>query len=432
MSARKKDIFWFILFRLIIITTLFISILTIQFATATFLPLYAFYLVFLAYFLSLLYFVLYFWWRNYSFQVCLQIFFDLILITALVYYSGGLKGSFYFLYIFEIIAASLVISGTAAYVTAILSGLLFAGLIDGMYLELIPSFESSPSVPQSLGALISSVVTAWGVFFLVAFLTNYLTNNLRKTRQALERTQKELQMKKSLALAGEISAHMAHEIRNPLAAISGSVQVLQKELNVNGEQKDLMAIIVNESERISQSIEQFLNLASPGKQTFMAFNLAQVLRDSIMLLQRSGELNGKYRLEGNYGTAEVYCYGNSNQFKQVFWNLIKNALKAMPDGGTLTIDLYQKRKNEIELKFRDTGQGMAQEDKERLFEPFYSGFKSGKGIGLTVVRRIVDDYNGKIYVTSELNKGTEVAIQLPQGNLNKKDIALLKSEEPHG
>ncbi|MBN1222185.1 MAG: hypothetical protein JXB23_02970 [Candidatus Aminicenantes bacterium] len=432
MSARKKDIFWFILFRLIIITTLFVSILTIQFATSTFLPLYAFYLIFLAYFLSLIYFILNFWWRNYSFQAYLQIFFDLLLITALVYYSGGLKGSFYFLYIFEIIAASVVISGTAAYVTAIFSGVLFAVLIDGMYLELIPSFEPTATVPQSLGALISSVVTAWGVFFLVAFLTNYLTNNLRKTREALEHAQKELQTKKSLALAGEISAHLAHEIRNPLAAISGSVQVLRNELRVNGEQKDLMDIIVNESDRISQSIEQFLNLASPGKQTFMAFDLAKVLRESIMLLQRSGELHDKYRLEGNYRTAEIFCYGNSNQFKQVFWNLIKNSLKAMPDGGVLTIELHQKRKNEIELKFRDSGQGMAIEDKERLFEPFYSGFKIGKGIGMTVVRRIIDDYNGKIRVISELNQGTEIIIQLPQGNLNKKDITLLKSGEVHG
>jgi len=432
LSARKKDIFWFILFRLIIITTLFISILTIQIATTTFLPLYAFYLVFIAYFFSFLYFVLYFWWKNYAFQVYLQIFFDLLLITALVYYSGGLKGSFYFLYVFEIIAASVVISSTAAYLTAVLSGVLFAGLIDGMYLELIPSFESELTYPQSLGALITSVVTAWGVFFLVAFLTNYLTNNLRKTRNALESAQKELQAKKSLAIAGEISAHLAHEIRNPLAAISGSVQVLQNELSVNGEQKDLMEIIINESDRVSQSIEQFLNLASPGKQTFMTFNIAKVLRESIKLLQRSGELNDKYRLDGNFKSAEIYCYGNSNQFKQVFWNLIKNSLKAMPDGGILTIDLFQKKKNEIEFKIRDTGQGMAPEDRARLFEPFYSGFKKGKGIGMTVVRRIIDDYNGKISVTSELNKGTEIDILLPQGNLNRKDIRLLEGEDAHG
>jgi len=143
-------------------------------------------------------------------------------------------------------------------------------------------------------------------------------------------------------------------------------------------------------------------------------------------------LNGTYHVEGNYSTAGIYCYGNSNQFKQIFWNLIKNALKAMPEGGTLTIDLNQRKKNEIELKVIDSGKGMAKEDQERLFEPFYSGFKTGKGIGMAVVRRIVDDYSGKIQVSSELDKGTKIVILLPQGNLNKKDIVKMEREKLNG
>ncbi len=432
MSTRKKDIFWFILLRLIIITTIFISVVTIHYATAATLSLSAFYLIFIAYFLSALYFAFYLWGKNYTLQVYVQILFDLLLITALVYFSGGLRGSFYFLYVFEIIAASIVISSSAAYITAILSGVLFAALIDGMYLGIIPQYASGAPTPISLDALVTNVFTSWGIFFLIALLMNYLTGNLRRTREQLEYAQKELEVKKSLALAGEISAHLAHEIRNPLAAISGSVQVLRNELALSDEQRDLMNIVVDESDRVSQSIEQYLNLASPGKQTFMAVDLSQVLKESIMLLQRSGELNGTYRVEGNYESAGIFCYGNSNQFKQIFWNLIKNALKAMPEGGTLRIDLKQRKKNEIEINIRDNGRGMAKEDKERLFEPFYSGFKGGKGIGMAVVRRIVDDYNGKIQVSSELDKGTEIAIVLPQGNLNKKDIVNTENERPHG
>lgn len=432
MSTRKKDIFWFILLRLIIITTIFISVVTIHYATAATLSLSAFYLIFIAYFLSALYFAFYLWGKNYTLQVYVQILFDLLLITALVYFSGGLRGSFYFLYVFEIIAASIVISSSAAYITAILSGVLFAALIDGMYLGIIPQYASGAPTPISLDALVTNVFTSWGIFFLIALLMNYLTGNLRRTREQLEYAQKELEVKKSLALAGEISAHLAHEIRNPLAAISGSVQVLRNELALSDEQRDLMNIVVDESDRVSQSIEQYLNLASPGKQTFMAVDLSQVLKESIMLLQRSGELNGTYRVEGNYESAGIFCYGNSNQFKQIFWNLIKNALKAMPEGGTLRIDLKQRKKNEIEINIRDNGRGMAKEDKERLFEPFYSGFKGGKGIGMAVVRRIVDDYNGKIQVCSELDKGTEIAIVLPQGNLNKKDIVNTENERPHG
>jgi len=432
MSTRRKDIFWFILLRVIIITTILISVVTIHYATSATLSLSAFYLIFAAYFLSLVYFLLYVWGKNYTLQVYIQIFFDLLLITALVYSSGGLKGSFYFLYVFEIIAASIVLSSSATYITAILSGVLFAALIDGMYLGIIPYYSSETSAPIAMDALINNVFTSWGVFFLVALLMSYLTGKLRKTREELEQAQKELEVKKGLALAGEISAHLAHEIRNPLAAISGSIQVLKKEMALSGEQQDLMNIVVDESDRISKSIEQFLNLASPGKQTFVIVELSQVLKETIMLLQRGGELNGSYHVEGNYGTASIYCYGNSNQFKQIFWNLIKNALKAMPEGGTLTIDLNQRKKSEIELKIRDSGKGMAKEDQERLFEPFYSGFKTGKGIGMAVVRRIVDDYNGKIRVSSELDEGTEIGILLPQGNLNKKDIRKIEREKLNG
>ncbi len=409
-----------------------ISVVTIHYATSATLSLSAFYLIFAAYFLSLVYFLLYILGKNYTLQVYIQIFFDLLLITALVYFSGGLKGSFYFLYVFEIIAASIVLSSSASYITAIFSGVLFAALIDGMYLGIIPYYSSDSSAPISMDALITNVFTSWGVFFLVALLMSYLTGKLRKTREELDRAQKELEVKKGLALAGEISAHLAHEIRNPLAAISGAIQVLRKEMDLSGEQRDLMNIVVNESDRISKSIEQFLNLASPGKQTFMVVDLSQVLKETIMLLQRSGELNGTYRVEGNYSAAGIYCYGNSSQFKQIFWNLIKNAIKAMPEGGTLTIDLNQRKKNEIELKVIDSGKGMAKEDQERLFEPFYSGFKTGKGIGMAVVRRIVDDYSGKIQVSSELDKGTKIVILLPQGNLNKKDIVKMEREKLNG
>ena len=95
-------------------------------------------------------------------------------------------------------------------------------------------------------------------------------------------------------------------------------------------------------------------------------------------------------------------------------------------------EYLKDEKNEIQINVRDNGKGMAKKDKERLFEPFYSGFKSGQGIGMAVVRRIVDDYNGRIQVSSELDKGTEIAIILPQGHLNKKDIANIEKERPNG
>ncbi|MDD8014481.1 MAG: ATP-binding protein, partial [Acidobacteriota bacterium] len=117
-------------------------------------------------------------------------------------------------------------------------------------------------------------------------------------------------------------------------------------------------------------------------------------------------------------TADSAYYGNASQFKQVFWNLLKNSVKAMPRGGTLAVDFEQDRKSgEFLMKFADTGRGMSEEDKAHLFEPFYSGFEEGTGLGLSVVRRIVDDYDGRIEVDSGIGKGTEITIRLPMRKL---------------
>jgi two-component system sensor histidine kinase PilS (NtrC family) len=229
--------------------------------------------------------------------------------------------------------------------------------------------------------------------------------------------ERELDIKKRLAIAGEFSAHLAHEIRNPLAVISGSVQVLRTEVPLDNEHKDLMDSIVEQSERVSHSIEQFLNLVSPGKHTFSDVDLGSVVDKTLVLLEESGELSEKYRVEGNFKSSKVSYFGNSNQFKQMFWNLIRNSIKTMPGGGTITIDFEQHPKNGILLRISDTGNGMGVEERRCLLESFQAGLESGKAIGMVVVHRIVDDYNGRIKVHFEYDKGNEVIITLPQQQL---------------
>lgn len=413
---RRKEIFWLILLRLIIVTTLAVSAVIIhQFSTSTFLPLTLFYyLIISTYILSAGYLVLYYWGKFQTFQICLQIFFDLLLITALVYVSGGLGGSFYFLYIFGIIAASFVLSKRAAYLTAALSGVLFGVLVNGMHLGFLPHFGADKPTELSPGIVINNIFISWSMFFIVAFLVNYMKERLKRTAEKLRLAETELEIKKRLALAGEFSAHLAHEIRNPLAAISGSVQVLKEGLELENEQKDLMNNIVEQSGRISHSIEQFLSLVSPGKQTFSEVQLASVVKETLLLLEDNGELNGNFHVEGNFKASNISYFGNINQFKQIFWNLIRNFIKAAPEGGTITIDIDQDPREGVLLKIADAGHGLKDEEREKLVEPVLSSdFHSGTGIGMAVVRRIVDDYNGKIRVHPSLKKGTEVVIALP-------------------
>ncbi len=414
MSTEKKDILRLILLRLVIVTSLVVSAVIIQYSTSVFLPLNPFYYVVISfYLLSFIYLVLHIWGKYLPLQASFQIFFDLLLITALVYISGGVQGSFYFLYIFVIIAASHVISKRAAFLTAALSAIFYGFLVDGMYFGLIPYYAQEEAIEISLGLVNYNIFMAWGAFFLVAFFMNFLTDSLRKTRDQLMMAQKELEIKNRLAVAGEVSAQLAHEVRNPLAAISGSVQVLKDELGLKEEQRELMDIIVSESRRVSHSIDQFLNLVSPGQRTFSSINLTEILKETLTLLQSSGEMDGNVQVKGNYSSKSIQYFGNNNQFKQLFWNILRNALKAMPKGGALTVDFEKIKKDRIELRFADTGIGMSEDKRERIFEPFYSGFENGQGLGMAVVRKIVDDYKGKIRVASEPDKGTEIIITLP-------------------
>jgi signal transduction histidine kinase len=414
MRTYKKNILALIIGRLIAVTALLVAAVVIQFSTVSFLPLMPFYMILLgSYGLSLIYLALYLSNRHFRFQAYFQIICDLFLITALVYISGGTGGNLYFLYVFSIIAASLLLSGRAAYAAASLASILFGALADGMYYGLIPYFREDQAQDLSLGLVLYTIFLAWSLFFVIAFLVNHLARNLNKTRDALAHAERELELKERQAAAGRASALIAHEIRNPLAAISGAIQVLKGELDLDAEQAKLMDIVISESRRVSQSIDQFLNLASPGKQEFRTFDVCAVLRETLMMLRMSGELNGRHAILGNFETARVEFYGNPGQFKQIFWNLTRNALQAMPGGGALTIDIEANDQRTIGLRFIDTGTGMTEAEIGKMFEPFYSRFEGGQGLGMAVVRKIVEDFDGRIQVSSRPDHGTEIEIRFP-------------------
>ena len=416
MKTEKRNIRTLIIARLIIVTTLSVAAVIIQLSTVSFLPLESFYVLILAtYALSFLYLALYRWNRNYRVQAFFQMIFDLILISILVYVSGGLSGNMYFLYVFAISEASLILGSRAAYFIASLAAICFGLLADGMFYGIIPHFHEGQVPDLSAGFVLYTIFTAWTLFFVMAFLVNYLAMSLRKTRDALSAAQRELEIKERQAAAGRMSALIAHEIRNPLAAISGSVQVLKGEMALSEEQRRLMDIVISESRRVSQTIDQFLNLAAPGKEVFMTFDLGEVARETATMLRMSGELDERIMLRVLPEGVNAPFYGSPNQFKQVFWNLIRNSLKAMPEGGTLTIEIGRASKGGVEIRVADTGKGMGPEERDRMFEPFFSRFEGGQGLGTAVVRRVVDDYGGTIRVASEPNKGTVIAMNFPAG-----------------
>jgi two-component system sensor histidine kinase PilS (NtrC family) len=301
---------------------------------------------------------------------------------------------------------------------------MFGILVDLMYFKIIPFYKPEQEFEISFGFLLYNILVSFVAFFTIAFLSNYLAENLKKTGQRLKEAEKELFQKEKLAAIGEMAVGLAHELRNPLAAISGSIQVLNSELKLKGEHESLMDIVIKESKRLSNIMDQFLMYTFPQKFPKERINLSEILKEAVVQADNDFSLFQKCNLSGNFDDTPFFYYGNSEQFKQIFLNLITNSLQAFSNKGKIEINFYKKDSNEIVIQFKDNGRGMSQEEKERIFEPFFSRFEKGKGLGMAIVHRIVEGYGGKIEVSSKKGEGTEFKITLPiteNHNLKKQN-----------
>lgn len=227
--------------------------------------------------------------------------------------------------------------------------------------------------------------------------------------------EREVRRQERLAALGKMAAGLAHEIRNPLASMRGSVQVLASELSFSQDQSQLMQIVLRESDRLNRIVSDFLTYARPPKIDRSVIELSSLLSETIALLRNSPELRPDHLIEEEYPNDPLLYQGDPNQMRQIFWNLARNAIQAMPQGGELSVTLDAKPNRDVTIAFSDTGQGMSREQKDRLFEPFNSS-SGGTGLGMAIVYQLVRDHNGNILVESEAGKGTRIAIRLPAGS----------------
>jgi two-component system sensor histidine kinase PilS (NtrC family) len=215
-----------------------------------------------------------------------------------------------------------------------------------------------------------------------------------------------------LAAIGRMAASIAHEIRNPLAAMRGSIQMLRADMSSDASQTELMEIILRESDRLNRIISDFLSYARPRSIIQTKVNVGELLQQTFMLLRHSAEINPSHSIEEEVPSRPALVNADSEQLQQVFWNLSRNALQAMPSGGTLRAAVYENSNDRLRITFSDTGRGMAPEQVEHLFEPF-SSTTGGTGLGLSIVYQIIRDHGGTINVRSREGHGTTITIELP-------------------
>lgn len=530
--------------RVVVVTTLLLASLIIQYTVSEFLPINYMYLTAgLAYVLTLLYITVLQLVPSRNLNLMLQTGGDLMVETLLVYFTGGLDSPFSFLYLVSIITASMLLYRRGGLFTASAASILYGLLSDLMYFRLVPLPDRSwlPMSPViwTSSRLYINIATNLAGFYATALLTSFISEKLQRTsaelnanRQNLaelralnqnvvesvpsglltlspfgtasfanpaatqilqmpvsaiigchvvnlgfltidewngaleqlanglvvrgekdfpvgdsarsigyaatplnslegksvgytlifqdltdmKKLEAELRLKDRMAAVGELSAGIAHEIRNPLAAIAGSVQILQKSSSLTQQERRLMTIALKETERLNKSIADFLRFVRPQEKHSAEFDVALSLSETLDLFANSPELRDT-SIVRDIDPPSFLINGDPDQIRQVFWNLARNAVQAMPHGGTLTVRAFAYD-DAYHIVFGDSGRGMSDADLRRLFQPFRTTFPTGTGLGMAISYRIVQEHGGRIDVDSREGAGTAITVSLPvmEGN----------------
>ncbi|WP_046174183.1 ATP-binding protein [Domibacillus indicus] len=236
-----------------------------------------------------------------------------------------------------------------------------------------------------------------------------------------EQTQSLLQKSEKLAVVGQLAAGIAHEIRNPLTSIKGFIQIVQADIE-HRDHKEFLGIVLGELERINAIVGEFLVLAKPNVVKFSRVHIKPLLDDVVSLISSQAIMdNVQITVACTDDIPDIIC--EENQLKQVFVNILKNAIEAMPDGGLIQVEIKKNSDKNVALSFIDQGVGIPEDRIPTLGEPFYTTKEKGTGLGLMTCLKIIENHKGSFNISSRVGEGTTIDIVLPAAapNLLKRD-----------
>lgn len=259
---------------------------------------------------------------------------------------------------------------------------------------------------------VSSLAITYGGKDCHLSLGKDITNRRQETDRLLQKSEK-------LALLGQMAAGIAHEIRNPLTSIKGFIQLFKSE----NDKKEYYDIVLSELDRINSIVSEFLLLAKPTASVFREGNLVGIIKDVVTLINTQSAMNN-VQITTAIGPNIPPIICEENQLKQVFINLLKNSIEAMPNGGNIYISVQKLRPEEVMVKIVDEGVGIPEDRMKTIGEPFYTTKEKGTGLGLMTSFKIIESHNGNISLLSQVGVGTSIEITLPTMTRSflKKDL----------
>jgi signal transduction histidine kinase len=347
--------------------------------------------------------------------VVLQLVIDPLLWTVIVYLSGGPSSGATSLYGLSCLTGAMLIGfrGAALALSVGLScfGALLAGLSTGW---IPPPPDQPPAVYQSTGVdLLYTAVVNGLAMFVVALLAGSLAERLRVTGGQLVEAEQRADQAERLAALGRVAAALAHEIRNPLGSISGSIQLLKTNPALGEEDLRLCTIIVREAGRLNDLVSDMMNLAKPRQPQLACTDAAATARDVVELAGQSGRAVSDVTVIYT-GCPQARVRADASQLRQLIWNLVRNAVQASHAGSqvVVTVATTEAEQGRAELRVRDDGVGLTEEARGRIFDAFFTTRAQGTGVGLAVVKRIADDHGFSIRVESQSGRGAEFIVDL--------------------
>jgi two-component system, NtrC family, sensor histidine kinase HydH len=344
----------------------------------------------------------------------LQVSGDTLIVSVMIYLTGGFSSVFPFLYLVIMIYSSMLIYRKGSLIMAALCSIQYGTMVDLEYYGLLTPFISEglqmPMSDQWRYAIFKILMISVGCF-AVSFLSSLLAEQVRKSRRELAVMEEQVRRVEKMASVGEMAAGLAHEIKNPLASLSGSIQLLREEVPFNEDHDRLMNIVVREANRLNSLLSNFLLFARPQARKLELIELKKALEDTASLFEKNSHFADRIIID-RILIPGIWVEMDPMHLHQVLWNLLLNAAEAISGSGRIVITMHSSGTRNVRIEISDTGCGMPGEKIKLIFDPFYTTKSYGTGLGLSIVHRILETYGFGVTVDSVPNKGSVFTILL--------------------